>query len=101
MVLKLLIILVIAFVLAALLITLVKKLLKVALFIGVVLILFLVISHFVFPEVDVLQKGKNYILGKTGEIAGDGKDKITAYVVAEGNETLQKVKDAVKDKIQD
>lgn len=97
--LKLLIILVVAIVIAALLLTLLKKVLKITLFIALVVIVFLIISSFVFPETNLFEKGKNYILGKSEYVLDRGKDKLTAYVITETNETINKAKEKVLESI--
>jgi len=97
--LKLLIVLAITLVIVILLFSLFKKLIKVALFVGLFLVIFIVITSIIFPETRLFEKGKNYILGKTESILDTGKDKVTAYVIKEGNETINNAKDKILESI--
>lgn len=92
---KLLIILIIAVIIAALLFSLLKKIVKLALFIVLVLIIFIIITSIIFPETNMIQKGKNYILEKSESMLEKGKDKVTTYVVVEANQTISKAKQKV------
>jgi len=76
-----------------------KKLIKVALFVGLFLVIFIVITSIIFPETRLFEKGKNYILGKTESILDTGKDKVTAYVIKESNETINNAKDKILESI--
>jgi undecaprenyl pyrophosphate phosphatase UppP len=96
--LKLLMILVIAIIIAALLFTLLKKAVKLALFIALVIIIFIIITNIFFPETNMLQKGKNYILEKSETMLEKGKDKATSYVIVETNQTVNKATRKFKNK---
>ncbi len=80
---------------AAVLFTLLKKVVKFALFVGLIIIVFLVITSIIYPGENIFQKGKDYILGKTGSALEAGKDKVTAYVITGTNESLNKAKEKV------
>ncbi len=93
--LKLLIILIIAIIIAALIFTLLKKFVRAALFIGLVLLIFIIITSIIYPETNLFKKGKDYILGKSESILEKGKDKVTTYVVVETNRTISKAKEKI------
>ena len=93
--LKLLIILVIAIIIASILFAVLKKAVKAALFIGLIIIVFIIITSVLYPETNVFQKGKNYILEKSGTILEKGKDKATSYVIVEANQTINKAKERI------
>ncbi len=96
---KFIIILVAAIILASILFTLLKKAVKLALFVGLVIIVFLVITSVVYPDTNMFQKGKDYILGKSQSALETGKDKATSYVIIETNETINKVKETIRDRL--
>lgn len=85
---------------AALIFTLLKKLVRTALFIGLVLIIFIIITSIIYPETNIVQKGKDYILGKSETILEKGKDKVTTYVVVETNQTITKAKEKIFESIE-
>lgn len=91
----LLIILIIAIIIASLLFAILKKAVKVALFISLIIIIFLMIAGVLYPDTNIYQKGKNYILGKAENIMEKGKDKATSYVVVEINQTINKAKEKI------
>lgn len=91
----LLIILITAIIIASLLFTLLKKALKTALFISLIIIIFLIITGILYPDTNIYQKGKNYILGKAENIVEKGKDEATSYVVVETNQTINKAKEKI------
>jgi membrane protein implicated in regulation of membrane protease activity len=81
------IVLLIAIIIASLLFAILKKAIKFVFFLSLVLILFIIIASFVFPDVSLYQKGKNYILEKSESVVEAGKDKAVSYVVIESNQT--------------
>jgi purine-cytosine permease-like protein len=89
---KLLIIILIAIILASLIFSIIKKAVKFVAFLGLVIIIFILIASFFYPEQSIYQKGKNYILEKSGNIVETGKEKAVSYVVLEANQTLNKAK---------
>ena len=93
--LKLLIIIIVAIIIASILFAVLKKAVKAALFIGLVIVVFMIITSVLYPETNFVQKGKNYILGKSESLLEKGKDKVTGYVVTEANETINKAKEEV------
>ena len=98
---KILLIIVISIIIASLLFTILKKAVRLALFVALVFIVFLVISNFIFPESNLFQKGKNYILEKTGSLVDSGKEKVTSYVIAEVNESVSDAKEGIIHKVFD
>jgi hypothetical protein len=93
--LKLLIIIIVAIIIASILFAVLKKAVKAALFIGLVIVIFIIITSVIYPETSVFQKGKNYILEKSGAILEKGKDKATSYVILESNQTINNVKEKI------
>ncbi|MBW2989844.1 hypothetical protein KY358_06015 [Candidatus Woesearchaeota archaeon] len=92
---RLLIMLLIAVIIASFLFVLLKKVVKMALFAGLVIIVFLVMTSILYPQTNMIQKGKNYILGKSESAIEKGKDKVTSYVILEANQTVNKAKQKV------
>lgn len=62
---------------------------------ALVIIIFLTITSILYPEINILQKGKNYILEKSEEKLEEGKDKVTAYIIIETNETINRAKERI------
>ena len=93
--LKLLIIIIVAIIIASILFAVLKKAVKAALFIGLVIVVFMIITSVLYPETNFVQKGKNYILEKSGAILEKGKDKATSYVILESNQTINNVKEKI------
>jgi len=95
---KFLIILIVAIIIASILFTLLKKAVKLALFVGLVIIVFLVITSILYPDTNMFEKGKNYILGKSETALEKAEDKVTTFVIVETNETINKAKEKIKDR---
>ena len=89
---KFLIILILAIILASLIFSIIKKAVKVAVFLALIIIIFIFVASFFYPEESIYEKGKNYILEKSGQAVETGKEKAVSYVVLETNETLNKAK---------
>jgi hypothetical protein len=70
--------------------------------VGLVVIVFILITNILSnSESSIIEKGKNYILGKSESLIDTGKDKVTSYVILETNETVNKAKEKFLDSISD
>lgn len=77
-----LIILALAAAILLVVLTLAIKLFRAVAFIALALTIVLLIIGVIYPETGIVEKGKNYILGKGGYLIEKGK--ATAYVVIDG-----------------
>lgn len=113
--LKLIIILIITIILAYLLFTVLKKVMKLALFTGLVIIIFLMITAIAYPQTNILKKGKDYIVGKSDAMIEEGKDyivgkaddaieegknKVIGYVILETNQTVNRAREKILDNLE-
>ncbi len=99
--LKLLLMLVISVIIASLLVNILRKGLKLILFVGLVIVVFLLLSSLIYPENSYIQKGKEFILGTSKNVIERGKEKITSYVVIENASVEDFGKDLGKKLIKD
>ena len=89
------VVLLMSVIVAAVLFAILKKAVKLSLYVGLVVIVFIVIGNFVLPETDFVEKGKSYIVEKSESAYEENKDKVTAFVIAEANQTVNKVREVV------